>query len=43
MSLSTGFDGDIQLPQAVETPAPARLFQMTSPLIRKPRSSMRSM
>lgn len=43
VSLSVGLDGEHQLPQAVDEPAPAPLSQITSPLIRNPAWVMVSM
>src|SRR6185295_20402107 len=40
VSRRDGFEADCQLPQAVDPPALDPLFQITSPLIRKPTSSM---
>ena len=39
-SLNTGLDGERQLPQAQETPALADLFQIISPRIKYPISSI---
>ena len=40
VSRSTGLEADWKLPQAIDTPAPAPLYQMISPRIRKPVSIM---